>query len=531
MTAAAGYADLVTAATVGLDRRPLPVTALAGPAGAHAGVLDCDDPVAAFLDAAALLFSARRAGPVPAAAGDLRAAPHALVAAPADQVPELNLKASAVLGYVLRTGEPELLADMLTAAAGAGFRAAAPMLPALLDTAVRHRSLRRPVSAVLGTRGRWLAAYHPDWQRVAGTAAPAGAAADPADETIWETGRRPERRDWLAVLRARDPAAARERLAAGWAKETGDDRAELLGVLAAGLSAADGAFLDAALDDRRQPVRDAAARLLSTLGDSDFVRRAIARGTATLALGEPGQPGQPPGPRPTLTVTLPESCDAAAVRDGISPTRPSQAVGTRAWLLTQFIAGVPLGEWTARLGLSPAALVRLPVTGGFRADVHAGWRLAAVAQRDAAWAAALLTARHDGVDGRPPDTWPGPAQLVAVLPPASQLEHAERFLAENGPGPATVAVLAACPGPWTGSLSDAVLEQLAQAIRAPGRPQRVSGLLPPAARNLPVSGRQDYAAALRALARESSPDSELFPRLRRAADTVDRRRLFLQELT
>ena len=64
MTGAAGYEDLVTAATVGLDRRPLPVEALAGPAGAHASVLDAGDPVAAFLDAAALLFSARRAGPV-----------------------------------------------------------------------------------------------------------------------------------------------------------------------------------------------------------------------------------------------------------------------------------------------------------------------------------------------------------------------------------------------------------------------------------------------------------------------------------
>ncbi|MGH3398574.1 MAG: hypothetical protein ACRDPO_28200, partial [Streptosporangiaceae bacterium] len=127
MTGAAGYEDLVTAATVGLDRRPLPVEALAGPAGEHAAVLDAGDPVAAFLDAAALLYSARRAGPAPAA---VDSGPAGLTPAAPDAAPELNARAAAVLGYVLRGGDPDLLADLLlTAAAAAGIRAPAPMLP------------------------------------------------------------------------------------------------------------------------------------------------------------------------------------------------------------------------------------------------------------------------------------------------------------------------------------------------------------------------------------------------------------------
>jgi hypothetical protein len=434
-----------------------------------------------------------------------------------------------VLGYVLRGGDLDLLTDLLNAAARAGFRAAPPMLPGLLDAAVRHRALRDPVGAVLGTRGHWLAACHPDWQRVADAAAPAAGGApapDPEDESAWETGRPAERRDWLTALRAADPAAARDRLAAGWARETGDDRASLLAVLAGGLSAGDEPFLEAALDDRKQSVREAVARLLARLPESDFTRRATARGTTTLALAQPGQRGT------QLIVSLPESCDAAAARDGISAARPSPAVGTRAWLLTQLIAAVPLAEWPARLGLSPAELVRRPVSGGFRADVHAGWRLAAVAQRDPAWATALLAARYDAVEGRPPETWPGPAELAAVLPPAARLEHAERYLAEHGPDQATMTVLAAVPGPWTDSLSDAVLEHLADAIRNALRPRRVTGLVTLAARKLPaLTGRRDYVTVLRALAHESPPDGELFPRLRRAADTVDRRRLFLQELT
>src|SRR5689334_9093880 len=118
----AGYEDLVTAATVGLDRRPLPLVELAGPAGAHARVLDHGDPASAFLDAAALLFSARRAGPVPDAAGTVTAA------AP-DAAPELSRAASRVLAAALRGSDRALTADLLTAAAEAGFRAAAPMLP------------------------------------------------------------------------------------------------------------------------------------------------------------------------------------------------------------------------------------------------------------------------------------------------------------------------------------------------------------------------------------------------------------------
>ena len=189
--------------TIGLNQRPLPVTALAGPAGAHAAVLGTGDPAGLVLDAAALLTAARRAG--------LHARPTPLPgAAPPDLAPELSPVASSVVASDVCGDNPALLADLLGAAAAAGFRAAAPVLPALLDAAVRNRSLQPAVRAVLGERGRWLAAQRADWQRVA------GAAADPApdDLMVWQTGRSGERRSWLAALRHADPAAARDLLAA-----------------------------------------------------------------------------------------------------------------------------------------------------------------------------------------------------------------------------------------------------------------------------------------------------------------------------
>src|SRR5262245_22090339 len=148
------YDELVAAATVGVSRRPVQISGLAGPAAEHAGVLDQDDPAAAVLDAAALLATARRAGVMP------RAGVRSPAPAGADTVQELPMLAGQLLAQVL--SDPLLLAGLLTAAGDAGYRAPAPLLPALLDAAVKHAALRPAVAAVLGERGRWLARHRAD---------------------------------------------------------------------------------------------------------------------------------------------------------------------------------------------------------------------------------------------------------------------------------------------------------------------------------------------------------------------------------
>jgi hypothetical protein len=544
----AGYDDLVTAATVGTARGALVLgapspRALAGPAGAYAAVLDAADPAAALLDAAALLSSARRAGR-PATAARLPAP------APPDAAPELTAGACAVLSHALRDRDLLLLADLLAAAAAAGYRAAAPVLPALLDAAARDSALCPAVGAVLGERGRWLAAHRPEWRRVADTpppdsrpgepGRPVGAPRDPvpgaaeqeeleagalAEAALWRTGCRAERRDWLAALRQRAPGRAREVLAAGWSRETGDDRAELLQTLAAGLSAADEPFLEGALDDRKSLVRQVAAGLLAALPESALARRAVDRGTPALRIERRAL-------RRELAVTLPDPADHGAGRDGVGGPPPAAAIGAGAWRLTQVIAAVPLAEWTARLGLAPAALAALPVAGGFRADVHAGWRLAAVAQRDAAWAAVLLDRDDADPSGRPPAAWPRAAQLAAVLPAPRRLAWASGLLASRGPSRESVAALASCPGSWPAGVADAVLAQFRAAATAitPRAGRDVMLLAPVAARKLPADEGRDYAAELRALAGTTTTDDGLADYLRRAAAVVGRRGYFLREL-
>jgi hypothetical protein len=521
------YDDLVAVATVGVARRPELVTGLAGPAAAYAHVLSRADPAASVLDAAALLTVARRAGwpPVP---GVRRPEPAA-----ADAAPELSPRAARLLGQA-READAGLLADLLTAAAAAGYRAPAPLLPDLLDAATSDRALRPAVAGVLGQRGRWLAAHRADWQRVAdGAAGP-----DPADgPELWQTGRRAERISYLAALRGRDPAAGRELLAAGWASETGDDRAALLPVLARELSPADEEFLEAALDDRKGAVRAAAVRLLARLPGSAWCRRATARATPLLQLA-----GR--APRRTLAARLPGGLDPAAARDGIGGP-PPPGISVAAWQLTQVIAAVPLDQWAGRFRLTPAEIVTRPVAGDLARHVHAGWRLATVRQANPDWAAALLAAdaRHPQLvraSDRSPAAWPADGQLAAVLPPAAQAARVAALLSRTAITPEALAELRACPGPWPASLAEVVVSMLRTAVTgAPGPPGGPSGwpgsrwageLAAAAARNLPATGGFDYAAALSRLA-EASPCPPPWPVvLHRIAGTIALRRAFSEEI-
>jgi hypothetical protein len=545
------FDDLATAATVGVSRKPLVITELDGPAAGHAGVLDGSDPAAALLDAAALLTAARRAGFRPERIMHQATVPEATVpeatlaeaTLPEGTAPELSAAAERALRQLGGThlapgfaaGDSELLADLLTAASAAGYLAPAPLLPDLLDAAVRTAAVRPAVASVLGGRGRWLAAHRADWRRVAEqtVTVTAGDRVISGDQTIsddpeaWLTGSRGDRQAYLTSLRDRDQKAARDLLAADWAQQTGDERAALLAVLARGLSPDDEEFLDAALDDRAGPVRVVARRLLIRLPDSRFAQRVSRRARAALQLERRGL-------RHGFAVSLPGDPDAAAVRDGIDARRPSPSIGAGAWLLTQVIAAAPLTSWTTQFGLSPTEIVTLPVAANRRIDVHAGWRLAAVTQGSSEWAAALLTAGGPGGVNRPPAAWPPDRRLTVILPPAARSARAAALVADTDPNGGHEAVHRAIaeaedsPVPWSAALADAAITVIGRAAALPVLPRLPRGLLDAAARGLPATGGRDYAAELSRLA-DAHPQT-WSPLLRATAETIQLRRVFLEEI-
>lgn len=527
------FDELVTAATVGVSRKPLPAAALADAAAGHASVPQAADPAAALLDAAAVHTVALRAGYEP---------PRGITVpeAPAEAAPAFSARAARALREACGwqagrfPADTPLLPDLLRAAAGAGYVADPPLLPALLDAAARKIMLREPVADVLGARGRWLARHRPDWRVVAEQAATPLADQDaPGDVEAWRTGMPAQRRAYLARLRDADPDAARDLLAAGWAAETANDRGQLIAILDRGLSPADEPFLEAALDDRASTVRVTARRMLARLPGSAFSQRASARAEGALRLERRGH-------RLGLAATPPGTPDAAALRDGLNVSPPTSSIGTGAWQLTQVIAAAPLTHWTERFGLSPAEIVTLPVTEGLDADVRAGWRLAAVNQSNAEWARALLPASGSGAGrNRPPAAWPPDHALAALVPPE---EHAARLAGllgdlnlttVNPPGWATQGTplleeIREWPGPWPAILADAVLSALASVSGLPVLPSAARLLLTAAKRGLPATGERDYALRLARMA-EASPHAWA-PGLRAASETVLLRRIFLEEI-
>ncbi|MDI2126794.1 DUF5691 domain-containing protein [Yinghuangia seranimata] len=449
--------DLVSTALVGTGKRAVPGVDPAGPLGAAALSVGRADPAERLLDLAALTLVHRRAGRRP---GTGAALPDRCPPDPRPTVPDrARVRLRILLGGggapAGRTAIAELLPEWLAEARARGFRAPESELPALLDIARAHSELRSDVAALAGPRGRWLARLNPDW----GWAARVAAADTSADPDVWRHGLFGERLAFLTALRGRGPDAARDLLEQTWRGEPAEDRAQFLAALATGLSHADEAFLETALDDRGKAVRVGAAALLATLPGSAFARRMAERALACVR----------PNGTDAVTVVPPEACDEAMRRDGIADKSPTGRE-ERAWWLGEIVAATPLSAWTEAFAEPPAAILARRLPTRWAEDVRDGWARAAVAQHDTAWARAQA--------GRG-----APTRLLSVLPVDERAAHVAAHVAEHGLSEA-FQLLAGCPAVWPDVLGHAVLDALATAARESAYPWSYSGVTGMAGRSM-----------------------------------------------
>ncbi|MEV7006458.1 DUF5691 domain-containing protein [Streptosporangium sp. NPDC051022] len=430
-----GWEELVSAALVGTDRRPLPPASPASPGSPGSPDFVGSEGSTSFGGRASEVELLERAvlHTVRARAGRRLREAGALDLAPAESRPEVSRAAGDRLARILGGERPRLLAEWLETAAARGRRVPPHLLPELLDQGAADRSIRRHLGVLAGNRGRWLAGLNPAW----GFLLEEATATDPASGSareIWELGTPGDRRAHLGALRAADPAEARRLLEATWERETPGDRAAFLEVLADGLSFDDEPFLEAALDDRRREVRHQAADLLTRLPGSRLGLRMAERAARCLAV-EGGR----------IQATPPGACDAAMERDGIR-ARPPRGTGERSWWLQQTVARTPLGVWADLLGRPPRELVRMKVVDWGR-EVMAGWVRAAVLQGDPEWARVLFA-------------WDPLADLLAVLPRADQERVAADFVRRHGLDGQLIMVLGGAAAPWGPDLTRAVLEKI-----------------------------------------------------------------------
>lgn len=543
---------LVSAALLGAARRPVDPSSLPGAVGEVGARLPESDPATRLLDAAALLTVARRAGlrpetrPAPPGTATVDTAPHDR--APVDTAPLVSRAAAARLDDLLsgaRDDADALLVQWLDAAARQCLRVPPDRLPALLDWAARrtHRTLVLPV---LGERGRWLAAHRDRWARTLDRADAAAPIATHASSTgassvdvpsaeAWSHGTPLERQRWFGELRRADPAAARTALLAlDWNRQDGDSRLAFVEALSWGLAEPDEEILDRALADRRKDVRSAAADRLSRVPGGRFQVQAAARALACVRVEHPPRPSlmaRRPGPR--IVVTLPDAGDPAPWPAGT--LEPPRGTGDRAWLLRHLVETTPLQLWTQSTGLSPEALLALPVADDLSDVLHLGWARAAVREADVTWARLLAPSTAGDLHVDLLRLLP-PAERVALVvstltsdtaghPGNQQIDTAAALAAAGRRHAHVVSALGSVTAPWPAPIVDAVVRWL---TTSPAPAHERAAVARHASTDLPADTGTE--SRLRAAASGLPPDDPRRRTILTLADTLLYRRQMIEEL-
>ncbi|MEV6222086.1 SWIM zinc finger family protein [Nocardia fluminea] len=376
-------------------------------------------------------------------------------------------------------------------------------------------------SADQGSAGPTTSAEHGATSAEQGGGTEAGT---PAAHDVWLFGTSGERKDWFARTRRADPAAALAVLTAAWPKESGPVKAELLGLLADGLSTADEALLERALDDRRGDVRRTATTLLNRLPDAAFGRRMAALVASWIRVADDG----------TVDVRVPAELDAQARRDGITDATdqaklrwdtPDSTITT----LHQAIAATPLTAWSSIVRATgehtPTTALTLSLPPRYAKAIVDGWVDATLAQHDTAWARALFahaTPTEQAVLRR--------RELFTLLDAADRVEHVLDLDAHQLNE--LHAILPGLDHPWPEPVAGHVLRLLGERARTTARqPHAGAGvytdraLLTAASVHLPV----ELATRVSALA-DTTDDPAWQQAFHRLAHDLTDRATMLEEL-
>ena len=316
------------------------------------------------------------------------------------------MAAEHILSLILRGIHPELLETWLARAHTAQARLPHQFLVALLQDGMHKPLLRALIMPLLGTRGHWLVAQHPEWSRRYGSIEQDDIKAQ------WQHGNPIDRGQALRVLRQRNPQQARALLEADWASEAPENRAQLLACLAVGLSLDDEALLEQALDDKRKEVRSAAVTLLRSLNGSQLMQRCQQRLTA-LCNSE-------------RQFSLPDSCDKAMKRDGVGAQKMT-GLGEKAGWLLDLMRSVAPGHWCRAWQSTPTQVLAVLASQEFNGALETGMAHAACAalqacasQENAEWYALVLSYLGRGWPKFDYAMMPELMQSFTLLPAAQQ---------------------------------------------------------------------------------------------------------------
>ena len=417
-------------ALLGTDRRRPSFPENEFPAGslirelADAGEMSPDACAETLLRGAGILSICGRAGWQPSSDDGITMDPPLC---PEESRPMLQegLTVTDLYGDILRSGRLRLQWEALSYLDKQGSVLPHSLLVPALMTGRGAPALRTLLARTVGVRGLWLASLNPDWRMFASSSG-----SEPEMEA-WEHGRPMQRQAFLAAMRAKDTAHARELFEKDMAGMDASERNALLGLFVNGLCMDDEDMLERLLaKDRSREVRKTAASLLSRLPDSRYVARMGERLSSCMEsfLSAPEPSGfsglfQAAAVMADKTefITPPENYDKAWAGDLISEKSPVSHFGPRAGWLYQMAVAVPLSWWTERTGKTPEELLVLSERSEWKKPIQTAWGDAQLRCRDAAWARAMLHVMKRGGE------WPSSSGgRLDVFQLAGMLEGEER---------------------------------------------------------------------------------------------------------
>lgn len=324
--------------------------------------------------------------------------------APPETRPYAGPGAEAVLAEIIAAGNDGLLKLWLERAVAAEVLIPLQHLDLVLDAAQKRYRVHSLLREAAGGRGRWLAAFNPQWSFMGD--APAG------DD--WEHGSSVERAAFLQKLRHENPAKARELLESVWATEPADQRERLLGALETGLSPDDGPFIEQATGDKSKRVAAQANDLLTAIPGSSVVRAfeawlriAVQRKSSFEAHAAHDQD--------VIRITEPGADKLLESLIGKAPA----GTGAEIYRLQRISEMTPPQFWESHLDATPGTIIDMLFAG--KGDVYPEALASAAARfQDARWAA-ILAERATGF-------YP---VLLPLLDPAVQSEYLVKHAAAH----------------------------------------------------------------------------------------------------
>ena len=383
------WQPIVKTALIGTQRESLPLIPAGSPLTELLAQIDTAEPESALLSIAGVMALHEQAGHMSAQI----TTPQPTIPSN-DEKPEPPIHIGRKLSKLLEGQYAGILSEFLQALGEAGYRIPTPYLPNMLDKGAKMITLRPFLLPVLGQRGHQLAAQNVKWAY--------GVLDTATCHTIiaqWHQTEPSKRYALLRQLREIAPEKGLQTLETTWRSETDMVRSQLIKLLNINISMADEPFLERALDDRNNLVRNKAAELLTYLPDSRLCRRMSGhtRGVLTWT----------PNLKTKITIRFPKLISNTMVRDGILNHSKMDRVRLRTRQLIQMVNGIPLNHWTDLWKVSPHDIIRALPTTNWTRTLTTAFTTAAHRQQNVVWAQAIL--ENIGIRDQT-------ARLVSILP-------------------------------------------------------------------------------------------------------------------